>query len=253
MEKRKGPATPRLRQDNDKSIVGSLGWFSIHQFIGTFGIIFVTPWIVASSFDVLGLFGKHYPIRLLYWICTGTPYFPVQIALALLLGLLIGRHFQHRVMMLVWIIPLISLSYAFVAIPAFRPNLTPREFQAGIVQSRLSHYFWWGCQPVNHCMDQTYFTLPFYIALFYSLGALLARKIPERFQRPNPNHFWIYLMAGFFFLAAFCSELHQLVALFRRGAQWNWSFLQALVVVGGISALLILYSAVVAKGESEDI
>lgn len=225
-----------------------MAWFTVHQFIGTYGIMFAAPWVVVSAFDVLQLFGKHYPMRLFYWICTGTPYFPVQIVLALLLGLLIGRHFQHRVMTLVWIIPLISLSYAFVTIPTFTPNLTPPEFQAGVGQSRLAHYFWWGCQPVNHCMDQTYFTLPFYIALFYSLGAFLARKIPERFRRPNPKHFWIYSVVGLFFLIAFCSDLQQLIGLFRRGAQWNWGYLQAFAEPG-MGAFLVLYSIVVARGE----
>ncbi|HXQ25725.1 MAG TPA: hypothetical protein VN822_04890 [Candidatus Acidoferrales bacterium] len=238
-----------MRQSNDRSTVGSLAWFTVHQFLGTYGIMFVAPYILVSAGDFLQLFGRQFPMAYTYWILTGTPYFPVQILLGLLLGWLIGRHFQHRVMTWIWIIPLIYLLYAFIAVPTFTPNLTPPDFQAGVGESRLSHYFGWGCQPVNHCMDQTTVTLPFYISLSYCLGALLARKIRGRFQRPNPRHFWIYLVVGLFFLAAFCSELRQLVELFRQGGQWHWAYLQPLVVVAGAGGFLILYSIVVANGE----
>jgi hypothetical protein len=223
-----------------------LAWFTVHQFVGSYGIAFLAPWVVAAAFDVLRLFGKGYPMRVSTLILTGTPYFPVQIFLGLLLGFLIGRHFQHRIMTLVWIIPLISLAYAFVAIPTLTPNITPPRFQAGVGESRLSHYFGWGCQPTSltHCLDQTLVTLPFYISIAYSLGALLAQKVPERFRRPNPRHFWIYSAAGLFFLAAFCSELRQLVHV-----QWRWYYLQAIATVAGCGGFLILYSVVVARGK----
>ena len=227
-----------------------MAWFTIHQFIGSYGIAFLAPWIVAASGDVVRLFGKGYPIRTAYWILTGTPYFPVQIILALLLGFLIFRHFQHRVMTLVWIIPLILLAYAFIAIPTLTPSITPPRFQAGVGESRLSHYFGWGCQPTSltHCLDQTLVTLPFYISIAYSLGALLAQTVPERFRRPNPKHFWIYALAGGFFFVALCSELHQLVGLLHRGEQWQWAYLPALAIVAGCGGFLVFYSVVVARG-----
>ena len=84
---------------------------------------------------------------------------------------------------------LFSLLYAVVAVPTFTPSIAPPRFQAGDGESRLSHYFGWGCQPTSptHCLDQTLVTLPFYVSVAYSLGALLAQKVPERFRRPNPK------------------------------------------------------------------
>jgi hypothetical protein len=208
----------------------------------------LAPWIAASLGDVLGLFGKGYSLRTMYWVLTGNPYFPVQVVLGLLLGFLIARHLRHREMMLTWIIPLIALSYAFIAVPTFLPSLTPPQFQAGVGESRLAHYFGWGCQAATRCMDQTIVTLPFYASVAYSLGALLAGRVPERFRRPNPKHFWIYLIVGLFFVTALVSELRQFVDIVRRGGQWQWSYLQALTIVAGIGGFLILYSIVVARG-----
>lgn len=231
------------------STAGSLAWFTVFQFVATYGVIYVTPYVVASVFDVLRLFGRRYPAATMYSLVTGTPYFPIQIALALLLGLLMGRHSRHRTITWVWAIPLAFLLYALVAIPTFIPTLTPRALQAGIGESRLSHYFGWGCRPVEHCVDQEIATLPFYVALSYSLGAFLARRMPDRLRRPNPKHFWIYLLAGLFFLTAFCSGLVELFTLLRRGVPWQWAFVQPLAVTSGLGALLVLYSIVVAKEE----
>jgi hypothetical protein len=218
-----------LKHDRERSTVASLAWFTVHQFVGSYGIVFFAPWFVAAAFDVLRIIGKSYPMSSAYWILTGTPYFPLQLILGLLLGWLIGRHFQHRVMMWIWIIPLAYLLFQIVS------------------QFRVSHYFGWSCGPWNHCLDQVTYTLPFYVALSYSLGALLARNTPKRFQQPNPRHFWVYLVAGLFFVAAFCSEFAQVVELLRQGGEWKWFYLQPLIITAGASGFLILYSVVVAR------
>jgi hypothetical protein len=237
-----------IRQDNELPIVGSLAWFTVHQFIGTYGILLVTPWVVAFASDFPRLFGKHFPMANVYWILTGTPYFPVQIAMGLLLGFLIGRHFQHSVMRWVWIIPLVALSYAVVAVPTFLPSFTPPDFQAGVGQSRLSHYFGWGCEPMNRCLDQIYMTLPFYISLSYALGAILVRKVPERFRRPNPRNFWVYLLVGVLFVIALLIELRGIVNAIRQSG--NWGYLEVPAIAAGAATFLILYAVLVYRGES---
>jgi hypothetical protein len=183
----------------------------------------------------------------MFWVLTGTPYFPVQIFLGLLVGFMVGRHLRHRAMLWVWAIPLAFLCYAFIAVPTFTPDLTPPEYQAGVGESRLSHYFGWGCQPKNHCIDQTWATLPFYIALSYSLGGLCAQSMPERLRRPNPRYFWIYLVIASLFLAAFVIDFQILIALFRQTGEW--AYLRPLLVAAGLAAVFTLYAFMVRRSE----
>src|SRR5580704_11189287 len=97
----------------------------LHQFIGTFGVIILATYLTAYLFDVVHLFGKPFPSKTMSWILTGTPYYPVQIGLGLLLGWLIGRRVLHRAMLWVWVLPFAYLSYAIIAIPTLVPKLIP--------------------------------------------------------------------------------------------------------------------------------
>ncbi|HEV2297375.1 MAG TPA: hypothetical protein VGR72_02525 [Candidatus Acidoferrales bacterium] len=142
--------------------------FAMHQLIGTIGILALTPLVTGLIFDVLRLFGLTYTSTYMHSLLTETPYFPLQIALALLLGWILSRWLHHRSMLWVWPLPLAVLLLAFSALP----TVTSLAFQ-----SRLSHFFGWGCRPQNRCFDQLAITLPFYIAASYSAGALLARKM----------------------------------------------------------------------------
>jgi hypothetical protein len=105
--------------------------------IGTVGIDILAGFLVAYVFDALQFFGMQLPHKTMFWILTGTPYYPVQIGLGLLLGWSIGRRVQHRTMLWVWILPSIYLMYALIAIPALVPWLIPPEYQAGVGESRL--------------------------------------------------------------------------------------------------------------------
>jgi len=48
-------------------------------------------------------------MRFVHWILTENPFYPVQIVAALYFGWLLGRRFQHRCMLWIWIFPLASL------------------------------------------------------------------------------------------------------------------------------------------------
>lgn len=155
----------------------------MHQFIGYLGIVILASYLTAYVFDVLHFFGKPYPSKTMYWILSGTPYYPVQIGVGLTLGWLIGRRVRHWAMLWVWVLPLACLIYAVFTIPTLAPNWIPPAFQAGVGESRLKHYFGWGCGGVRPCFDQNAFTLPFYGAAAYSIGALLARKLRKAPQQ----------------------------------------------------------------------
>jgi len=141
--------------------------FATHQFAATIGILLLANLATGLAFDVIRLFsGRVYSIGYSYWILSGTPYFPVQIALGLVLGWILGRWLRHRSMLWVWVLPALALGLAFVALP---------QVSSLTLQARLSHFFGWGCRPENHCSDQLGITLPLYSAISYSFGALLAR------------------------------------------------------------------------------
>lgn len=145
--------------------------FLIHQFVGTWGIAFFAYFLGSSIFELPSVFGRTYSMRSLHWILTETPYFPVQISLGLYFGWLLGRRFKHRSMLWVWVIPALILCYAVVAVPTLTPQATSVLVQTG---GPLSHYFGWGCQPKDRCLDQLLITMPFYVATAYSIGAWLA-------------------------------------------------------------------------------
>ncbi|HKM91428.1 MAG TPA: hypothetical protein VJX29_12510 [Candidatus Acidoferrales bacterium] len=152
--------------------------FLFHQIIGTWGVIAVAPLLTALGFDLARTIGPAFPIGQLYWLLTGTPFFPVQVTIALILGWLLGWWLHHRSMLWIWVLPALILCLALIAVPTLTPELTPMRLQSG--QPRLLHYFGWGCQPENHCIDQIVVTLPFYASIAYSLGALLADRLSAK-------------------------------------------------------------------------
>jgi hypothetical protein len=208
--------------------------FVLHQFIGVWGITMSAGVVTGLALDLLMLSGKHFTRGYLSWLLSGRPYFPIQIALAIFLGWVFGRHLWHKSMVWVWVMPFAILCYAFVAIPTITPTLPP-QYQAGIGESRLSHYFGWGCGPWNYCRDQAAITLPFYIASAYSLGALFAESTSEWIgSNVVVERVLISLFGAWFFVAPLCD-----VYISSRGG-WNWLFLPLGAVPAGIGALLML-------------
>jgi hypothetical protein len=156
--------------------VKSLLAFVFHQFVGTWGIAFLAAFGLFSLFDVLSNFANWKPsLRFVHWVLTENPFYPVQIVVGLYFGWLLGRRFNHRSMLWIWILPLAILIYAFAATPTLSPWASILA-QPSTVQSRLSYYFGWGCQPRARCLDQLLITMPFYASVAYSFGALLARN-----------------------------------------------------------------------------
>jgi hypothetical protein len=215
----------------------SLLAFVLHQYIGTLGIDVLAGFLVAYVFDVLRLFGKYFPSHTMYWIMTGTPYYPVQIGLGLLLGWSISRRVRHRAMLWVWILPLAYLTYAIIAIPTLVPHWIPPEYQAGVGESRFKHYFGWGCGEVHPCFDQNAITVFFYIAAAYSIGALLARKVPTRVPSNSSAEIWKSLALAFVFLFVTVLEI---VLTVRQG--WKSIYLPVVVTPAGICAFMVLYA-----------
>jgi hypothetical protein len=215
----------------------SAALFTLHQYIATLGIDILAGFMTGYIFDVLHLFGRTFPQKTMFWILTGTPYYPVQIVLGLLVGWVVGRRVRHRAMLWVWVLPAAYLTYALIAIPTLVPHWIPPAYQAGVGESRFKHYFGWGCGDVHPCFDQNAITVLFYIAAAYSIGALLARKIPSRSRPTGQREFWSSLSTGLVFL--FLAVL-ELVLTIRQG--WRGIYLGLVTTPAGIGAFLLLYA-----------
>lgn len=159
-----------------RSILLSMTEFAVHQATSTFGVPVFAYLLGISLFKLVSLLGVEYSLRPLHYILTETPYFPVQIALALWFGWQLAKRLRHRSMIYVWLLPFLMLSYAVVAVPTLNGGYTS---VLTTEQNRFSHYFGWGCQPKNHCIDQLIVTMPFYAAASYSIGAWLALKTTQ--------------------------------------------------------------------------
>ena len=207
--------------------------FLVHQIIALWVVIVSAQILTASACNLLRLFGWQQYEIVYTWLLSGNPYFPVHIALALLLGWLLARSLRDRSMVWVWVLPTIAIGYAFVAIPTLTPTVIPFALQAGNGQSRFYHYFGWGCQFVNHCVDQSRFTRLFYASLAYSLGAFLALKIPAR-PHASRIQFWSLLATGIMFLVA---AIYDSANSLKYG--WNWMLLVVEATPAAMGSYLI--------------
>ena len=148
--------------------------FLVPQIVGTWGIAFFAAFALFSLLDVTPHSAEwKRSIRFVHWLLTENPFYPVQILTALYVGWRLGRRFQHKSMLWVWVLPLAVLCFALMA---FNPEWTSVLARPSPVGFRLSHYFGWGCQPRAHCLDQLVITMPFYASAAYSLGGLMARN-----------------------------------------------------------------------------
>jgi uncharacterized protein (DUF2062 family) len=158
--------------------------FAIHQLFAVWGPLYTAPWVLTFVEELRGRLGFQVSLAQGRWLLYGTPFFPTQVVLALLLGWVLGGTLRHRAMLWTWILPLLSLCLALIGV-----QLLPASAWAWIYYPEMRHlaivqaaslglrrevaiYFGWGrwIQPFN----QVAVTLPFYAAAAYSLGAWLA-------------------------------------------------------------------------------
>lgn len=215
--------------------------FSLHQFIGMYGIPYTAPLVFSLGFKFLLLFGRSYSQRTFHSIVSEKPYFPVQIIFALILGWLFGRTLRNRSMVWVWVLPLAILGYSLVTARVLIP--TSVFASPGVFQSRFSHYFGSGCQPAAHCLDQLLITMPFYSSLAYSMGAALARKTLAYAYSQNKNDFQAVTLAGLIVLAALVIDL----AISIRQSGWHSIYLWIVLTPAGLGVLLLYVGSTIRR------
>lgn len=217
-----------------KSLTKSALTFGLHQFIGMYGIPYTAPVVFSLAFKFLFLFGHNYPRKTFYSIVT-LPYFPVQIIFALILGWLLGRALRHRSIVWVWVLPLAILCYSLVTARVLIP--TSVLAHPGVLQSRFSHYFGWGCQPADHCLDQLLITMPFYSSLAYSMGAFLARRLAQSGHASSRKLFFAVMFAGSIIVLSIAIDL--IVSLRHTGWQSTYWLILATPVGLGTYVLYV--------------
>lgn len=171
------------------------GSFFAHQALASWGVIVAAPWILIFLGEIGQRLGLRGPIPRVQWLLYGTPYFPAHILIAFPLGWLLGGSLRHRSMLWVWILPLIVLCAAIVGYPqtvtvSYRvlvmligpyplQDFVRSEPAGAGLTAALWHFFGWGhgFQPCG----QLLVTVPFYTSAAYSLGAMLAWRIPHTY------------------------------------------------------------------------
>jgi hypothetical protein len=143
-----------------RSSLGSSWVLPFHQIISTLGVMVLAGFLAFATSSASRA----------RWILTETPYFPVQIGLAFVIGVALQRCLRHRIMQWVWVLPSLILLVSFI--------LTPLPFVG-----RLQHYFGRGCKLEFRCFVQLSVTLPFYAAASYSLAAFLSRILHRRLRQ----------------------------------------------------------------------
>ena len=189
----------------------------------------LTGVMLDSAFEIPRLWGQVFPRAYADAILVGTPFFPAQIIVALLLGWAMGYQTQGKSAAWVWVIPSVALLCAFVALP----TLTSLGFSL-----RISRLFGWGCRPDNRCFDQRAITLPFYTAIAYSAAVLFARKA-QSFPSHRKSEF--ALIIGSIFLA---STVLELVESLLHGWEsvpegWRWLIFTLPIIPASIGIYLI--------------
>jgi hypothetical protein len=228
----KGPAQDSFERLRTKSLTKSVLTFGLYQFIGMYGIPFTAPIVFSLGFKFLLLLGHSYPRKTFYSIVSESPYFPIQIIFAVILGWLLGRVFRLRSMAWIWVLPLAILCYS-VAARVLNPASVLTSF--GVGQSWFSHYFGWGCRPADRCLDQLVITMPFYSSLAYSIGVALARKTLGFASSQSKAHFRALWIVGLIVLSAVVIDL----AISTKASGWQSGYLLVAVTPTVLGALLL--------------
>lgn len=228
-------------KNSTRTFASVVAVFVVFQLVATWGTIVTATEATGLPFELFRVFGRPISAHYLHWILTETPYFPIQISLALILGWLYSYSTNYKPMLWVWVLPCAVLCYALVAIPSVFPALTSQVPQPA--QTQFSHYFGYGCQPQNRCVDQTVITLPFYTSASYALGALAAQRI----RALSGVRIWFSLALGLVILTAVTVDV---VLSLRQGVRWTLASTTVAMIPLAIATYLIYISLTAKVGST---
>src|SRR6476620_1252918 len=120
--------------------------FAVHQLFCPYVLLALSAFLTFTAMPLVHVWYKAASVRTAHWILTETPYYPVQITVALIAGFAIGEIRRIRFTRWMWVFPLMLLLGGLIFVP----------LQDG--QTRLDHFFGWGGLPQFHQGDETVFT-----------------------------------------------------------------------------------------------
>ena len=131
-------------------------------------------------------------------------------------GRVVCRQSQHRVMLWVWIFPLVTL---IVGIPDDLTRTSNRYPGAISLDFRITlmRFFGAECHVEDHCFNQIGMTLPVYAAVSCAIGAWLALRFPICSRLLNRIVDFAVIGIGIFILA---DTLAGVIQHFRLGPWW---------------------------------
>ncbi len=143
----------------------------VHLSIGMIGIGVLSNALAFFAFKLAYSFFPSLTIEQLHRTLTGIHGFPVQAVVGLLTGFILARYMRRRVMIWIWLLPLVFLCLGVLG-------------EGNNYSSIWEHFFGSGCDVKDRCFDQMLFTLPLVASAAYSLGAALRRPVSAQ-QSPK--------------------------------------------------------------------
>jgi hypothetical protein len=143
--------------------------FVVHQLFCPYVLLVLSAFLTFTALPLVHIWYQAAGVRTAHWILTETPYYPVQISIALIAGFAIGKIRRIPFTRWMWVFPSMLLLGGLVFV----------HLQEG--QTRLAHFFGWEGLPQFHFPqgsqgDQIFFTLPFYVSVAYSATAFLVQR-----------------------------------------------------------------------------
>jgi hypothetical protein len=132
-----------------------------HQLISTVGVILLSGELVFLFCSIARSLSSYFTPKLASKILTQIPGFPIQATVGLLLGFIIGKFAQRKVMVWVWVLPLVLFAATALYPPLggslFGPYSVPNAGRQISLLDRLSY------------------ALPFIASAAYALGAKITK------------------------------------------------------------------------------
>jgi hypothetical protein len=214
-----------------------------HQFLATMGVLLWALVLTNVALEIPKLWGRVFLMSDLWRVLSVAPYYPVQIVIGVMCGWLVRQRFGHKVMLWVWVFPLFSLVCAMLAeTPTYTSVIVPGATLPAYA-SKLSHFFGSGCRLEDHCYDQTGFTLPFYAAVAYSVGAWFAQRFPIRSRSIRGV---IFVVVGAIGISVLLETAISAVAYFGQG--WSWLVMLVACVQAAMGVSLIFFALRAGRG-----
>lgn len=145
-----------------------LGLWLLNTLIATVGVIMTIGFFAYSSQQIVSRAARmRFMVKFIY-----TPYYPILIVTALVIGYFSYKTFRGSYRYWVWILP---------AVYVIRTLLGWKESNQTSWSNSLWHFF--GFMPYPKNRDQLDSTLLLYLALGYTLGVLAHEFVRDRLQR----------------------------------------------------------------------